>query len=83
MWDFKNADFDLFRNILSNAYWDFIDVSNDINHITDVFTEKFMEPAKIAIPNSVMSGVNTSFGCITKLENKFANVDEYIDWLSE
>ena len=51
MWDFKNADFDLFRNILSNTNWDFIDVSNDINHITDVFTEKFMKAAKIAIPN--------------------------------
>ena len=51
MWDFKNADFDLFRNILSNTNWDFIDESNDINHITDVFTEKFMEAAKIAIPD--------------------------------
>ena len=87
MLGFKNADFDLFRNILSSTNWDFIDVLvwNDINHITDLFTEKFMEaPKYIFLTNSVMSGVKTlSHGCKTKLENKHANVDEYIYWLSK
>ena len=82
MWGFKNADFDLFRNILSSTNWDFIDVCNDINHITDIITEKFLEAVKIAIPNKqcFVRGKNKPW---MHNENKSANVDEYIDRLSE
>ena len=51
VWDFKNANFDNFRDKLSSINWDFIDVNDDIDLITDIFTEKFMGAAKDTIPN--------------------------------
>ena len=51
VWDFKNANFDNFRDKLSSINWDFIDVNDDIDIITDIFTEKFMGAAKDTIPN--------------------------------
>ena len=50
VWDFKNANFDLFREKLLNTNWDFIDEYDNINTITDMFTEKFIEVAKSTIP---------------------------------
>ena len=51
VWDFKNANFDNFRYKLSSINWNFIDVNDDIDLITDIFTEKFMGAAKDTIPN--------------------------------
>ena len=49
VWDFKNANFDLFREKLLNTNWDFIDEYDNIDTITDMFTEKFIEVAKFTI----------------------------------
>ena len=51
VWDFKNANFDLFRGKLLNTNWDFTDEYDNIDTITDMFTEKFIEVAKSTIPN--------------------------------
>ena len=51
VWDFKNANFDLFREKLLNTNWDFIDEYDNIDTITDMFTEKFIEVGKFTIPN--------------------------------
>ena len=50
-WDFKSANFDNFRDKLSRINWDFINVNDDIDLITDIFTEKFIGAAKATLPN--------------------------------
>ena len=51
VWDFKNTNFDLFREKLSNTNWDFIDEYDNSDTITDMFTEKFIEVVQSTIPN--------------------------------
>jgi hypothetical protein len=43
MWNFKEANFDLFREELSNVNWDDCMDSDDINDICDSWTAKFLE----------------------------------------
>ena len=45
VWDFKNVNFDHTREKLLNTNWDFIDEYDNIDTITDMFTEKFIEVA--------------------------------------
>ena len=51
VWDFKNANIDLFKQKLLITNWDFIDEYDNIDTITDIFTDKFIEVAKFTIPN--------------------------------
>ena len=47
VWDFKNADFSSFRY----DRYDFINTIEDINIISETFTNKFKEAAHLTIPN--------------------------------
>ena len=67
VWDFRNAHFNLFRAELSKINWEFIDVNDDINIITDMFTNKFMDIAKSTIPDKecIIRG-KPNHGCTMK-----------------
>ena len=51
MWDFANADFDLYRNALSQCKWDDCFVGNDIDRATEMWTNMVLNTAKDTIPN--------------------------------
>ena len=51
VWDFRNADFISFRTKLSYMNLDFIDIIDDINIISETFTNEFMEAAHWTISN--------------------------------
>ena len=51
VWDFRIVNFNIFRAELSHINWEFIDIIDDINIISDMLTNKFMEVAKSTIPN--------------------------------
>ena len=51
VWGFRNANLCSFRTKLSSMNWDFIDTIEDINIISETFTNKFMEAVHLTIPN--------------------------------
>ena len=61
VWDFKNADFSSFKTKLSRMNWDIIDTIEDINIISETFTNKYMDAAHLTIPN-VSSELKTNRG---------------------
>jgi hypothetical protein len=49
MWDFKNANFDLFREELGNTNWDSCFESENIDEISEKWTELFLGTAERVI----------------------------------
>ena len=54
MWDYKNANFDQFRDALSKADFDFCDDITDINVACENWTKLFISVAKLYIPNKIV-----------------------------
>ena len=83
VWDFKNANFDRFREKLFNTNWDSIDEYDNIDTITDMFTEKFIGVANPPfLINNAISGVKINRGCTIKSENKYASDVDYTELLN-
>ena len=55
MWDFKNADFDNFRNQISNIDFNAIVDIEDVNEAAIQFTEEILRVSKACIPNKVVT----------------------------
>ena len=55
MWDFKNANFDEFRTLLSNVDFTLYTELPDVNDACCKFTEKFISTAKYCIPNKLVT----------------------------
>jgi hypothetical protein len=53
MWNFKNADFATFRTTLSETDWSDCSDDNDVNHNAEAWTTKFLNIAKMIIPNKM------------------------------
>ena len=51
MWLFKEADFDNYRDQLSNTNWDLCFESNNIDTICDTWTKTFLDISRNNIPN--------------------------------
>ena len=52
MWDFKNTNFDLFREAIANCNWhECFTNTDDINLAADLWTSKLLAIAKETIPN--------------------------------
>ena len=54
MWDFKNADFDKFRTLLSDDDLSLLIEANDVDEACGKITEKLLTIAKACIPNKVV-----------------------------
>jgi hypothetical protein len=50
MWDFKNANFDVFREELGNVNWEECFESDDINEISEKWTNLFLKISNTVIP---------------------------------
>ena len=55
MWNFKAADFDLYRLRLSQCNWDEYFNNDDINVVCDAVTSKILAIAKDTIPNKTVT----------------------------
>ena len=55
MWDFKNANFNLFREIIASADWDDCFVRDDIEYAATLWAEKLMNAAKRCIPHKIVT----------------------------
>ena len=52
MWDYKNANFDIFRNAIADCNWqECFGTADDVNTVTSAWTAKLLELAKSTIPN--------------------------------
>ena len=54
IWSYKNADFDNFRDLLSNADWDSCFEIDDVETANRRWCETFLSIARICIPNRVV-----------------------------
>ncbi len=50
VWNFKRGDFDKLNDLLSNYNWDTIFNTNDVDYITEQWTNTFLALAKECIP---------------------------------
>ena len=56
MWDFKNANFDIYRNAISSVNWqDLFHNRIDIDEVTEVWTSTVLDIAKHTIPNKIVT----------------------------
>ena len=56
MWDFKNANFDLYRETIAHTNWqEFFTQGNDIDTVVEMWTSKLLTIAKETIPNKVVT----------------------------
>ena len=56
MWDFKNANFDNFRDAISRYNWqELLNNANDINVATEAWTVQLLKIAKETIPNKLVT----------------------------
>ena len=51
MWDFANADFDAYRNAICHTDWDECFAEDDVDAVTEKWTENVMSIAKANIPH--------------------------------
>ena len=54
LWNYKNANFDSFRENLRNADWDTCFEFNNIDEICNAWTNTFLNVARMTIPNSLV-----------------------------
>ena len=50
MWDFKNANFERYRHEIASCNWNNCFANENIDQATEMFTDKLLSIAKIAIP---------------------------------
>ncbi|MEW8185640.1 MAG: reverse transcriptase family protein [Candidatus Thiodiazotropha endolucinida] len=53
VWNYDKADFNLFRNLLSNVDWNCIIDENDIDKSVEKFTSVLIQTAEKSIPNKI------------------------------
>ena len=53
VWNYDKADFNLFRNLLSNVDWNCIIDENDIDKSVEKFTSVHIQTAEKSIPNKI------------------------------
>ena len=93
MWDFKNADFNVYRQVLNDTDWDecFID-ENDIDNIVKLWTAKLLAAAESSIKNKDVCirpndkpWYNSYLRRLCRKKNNFHNnakhSNTYQDWL--
>ena len=55
IWNYKEANFDIFRETLKNTDFDECFVSGDVNEACTMWTEKFLQAAKETVPNKTVT----------------------------